>query len=308
MNPQPSFKSRGSDHPRQVDATAKRRLRGMEIAATVQIGKNTAGYIVPSKSGNRFYLVKLDDTPSCTCPDFELRRQPCKHIWAVWFVIQREESPKEKPKARSPVPYRDWSAYNNGHFEEGRQFPTILRALCDTVPQPPQTTGRPRLPLGDMVYVAALKTYTCLSGRRAMSGIADAHDNGHLRQAPSVASVYRYLENPNLTPMLEQLIARSALPLRDVETNFAIDASGFSSSEKDNWLESISGGTKLGMAGGSRGTSAAAWKRTLSPPPLRPQVTLTTTHSSNRSWRQPRRTFASTAFRRTRPIWARIIF
>ena len=105
------------------------------------------------------------------------------------------------------------------------------------MPQPPQTTGRPRLPLGDMVYVAALKTYTCLSGRRAMSGIADAHYNGHLRQTPSVASVYRYLENPDLTPMLEQLIARSALPLRDVETNFAIDASGFSSSEKDNWLE-----------------------------------------------------------------------
>ena len=126
MNPQPDFNSMGSDHPRQVDATAKRRLRGMEIAATVQIGKNTAGYIVPSKSGNRFYLVKLDDTPSCTCPDFELRRQPCKHIWAVQFVIQREESPKEKPKARSHVPCRDWSAYNSGQFEEGRLFPTIL--------------------------------------------------------------------------------------------------------------------------------------------------------------------------------------
>ena len=241
MNPQPEFNYKGSDNPRQDHATAKRRLRGMEIAATVKIGKNAAGYIVPSKSGTKFYLVKLNGAPSCTCPDFVQRQKACKHCWAVLFTIQRDEPaedpPEMDPEALSRAPYRDWPTYNKGQFAEGRQFPKILRALCDTVPQPPQTTGRPRLPLGDMVYAAALKINTCLSGRRAMSDIWDAHESGRLTRAPSLASVFRYLENHHLIHELETLIVKSALPLRSVETEFAIDASGFSTSVKANWNE-----------------------------------------------------------------------
>jgi uncharacterized Zn finger protein len=30
------------------------------------------------------------EAPSCTCPDYETRREPCKHIYAVRIVIQRE--------------------------------------------------------------------------------------------------------------------------------------------------------------------------------------------------------------------------
>src|SRR5262247_3018936 len=32
-------------------------------------------------------VVHFEDKPSCTCPDFELRQQPCKHIHAVECLI-----------------------------------------------------------------------------------------------------------------------------------------------------------------------------------------------------------------------------
>lgn len=242
MNPQlsddrkPSRKS-GQDHR----ATA-RRLRGLRIAATVRIGQNQLGYIVTSQSRRgAAYLVKLDDTPSCTCPDFELRRKRCKHIWAVLFILGLEEPPVDQPtserKRRRPSPVRDWSDYNNSQSTTRANFATILRALCDTVPQPPQATGRPRLPLGDVVYAVVLKTFVGISCREFMADVANAHDKGHIRRTPSLASTFRYLEDPSLTPILEELVVRSAYPLRSIESKFAIDASGFSSSPKDNWNE-----------------------------------------------------------------------
>ena len=45
-----------------------------------------------------------------------------------------------------------WAAYNAAQVNEGDLFATLLRDLCDTVPQPPQANGRPRLPLSDMLY------------------------------------------------------------------------------------------------------------------------------------------------------------
>ena len=58
------------------DGDAGRQQRGMAIAAMIRIEKNRLGYKVPSQSGNGSYVVNTDDTPFCTCPDFERRQQP----------------------------------------------------------------------------------------------------------------------------------------------------------------------------------------------------------------------------------------
>ena len=64
-----------------------RELRGMELAATRTIRKTGSGWIVPSQTGNGAYRVNLmPKIASCTCPDFETRRQNCKHIFAAVFV------------------------------------------------------------------------------------------------------------------------------------------------------------------------------------------------------------------------------
>ena len=73
------------------DGDEGRQRRGLAIAAVTPIEKNRLGYKVPSQSGNGSYVVNLDDEPFCTCPDFEKQHQSCKHVYAVEFIIQREE-------------------------------------------------------------------------------------------------------------------------------------------------------------------------------------------------------------------------
>ena len=48
----------------------------------------------PSQTGNGHYRVYPEPSnpfiPQCTCKDFETRGKPCKHVFAVKFVIERE--------------------------------------------------------------------------------------------------------------------------------------------------------------------------------------------------------------------------
>ena len=222
------------------DSPIGRKQRGMAIAALVRIKKNRLGYKVPSQSGNGFYIVNTNDEPLCTCPDFEKLRQPCKHIYAVEFIIQREENPNGTTVEGTamPVAYgQDWAAYNAAQTHEQELFVILLRDLCDTVPQPSQTMGRPRLRLSDMLFGVALKVYSTMSGRRAMTDFRNAQADGLLVKCPSFTSTFRYMEDPTLTPLLRLLIEQSALPLKSVECDFAIDSSGFSTSVYDRWYD-----------------------------------------------------------------------
>lgn len=47
----------------------------------------------------------------------------------------------------------------------------------------------------------------------------------------------RYLEDPKLTPLLQALVLESATPLADMEHDFAVDSSGFSTSTYARWYD-----------------------------------------------------------------------
>ena len=70
-----------------------------------------------------------------------------------------------------------------------------------------------------------------------MSDLQEARRRGFLSKMPSYNSVFRYLEADALTPYLYELIATSALPLIPVESDFAIDSSGFSTGQFMRWLD-----------------------------------------------------------------------
>src|SRR5436190_18749457 len=70
------------------------RQRGLEIAATANIVRKGDVWSVPSQSLNgRYSVTKAGDELRCSCPDYELRGQTCKHGFAVEFVIRRETAP-----------------------------------------------------------------------------------------------------------------------------------------------------------------------------------------------------------------------
>lgn len=223
-----------------------RKQRGLAIATQQRISKTPRGYIVPSQSGQGKYAVVVDgNKATCTCPDYELRAEPCKHVFAVRIVIQREfdfasgtvtETVSVTKTVKRTYP-QNWPAYNAAQTNEGDLFPALLRDLCRGIAERPQERGRPRATLADSVFCATLKVYSTLSTRRFMSDLRAAQEHGFLAKAPHHSSVFRYLENPALTPILRDLIVTSSLPLKSVEVDFAADSSGFTTSRFHRWFD-----------------------------------------------------------------------
>ena len=223
------------------DGDMGRQLRGMAIAAMTEIKENPLGFSVPSQSGNGGYVVATGEKEFCSCPDFEKRGGPCKHVYAVRFALRREKHGGSKPVriVNGRTTYRqDWPAYNLAQTHEKDLFERFLRELCDTIEQPEQQVGRPRMRLADMVFSIAMKVYSTQSGRRAMTDIRRACANANLVATPSFTSVFRYLEKPQLKPVIIALIERSALPFTALEDVFALDSSGFASSTPGQWRKS----------------------------------------------------------------------
>jgi len=218
-----------------------RQERGLVIAATSKVERNKLGWRVPSQSGNGTYVVNLDHgQPFCTCPDFEKRQQPCKHIHAVEYVIQRETKPDGSVTYTQSVKLtctQNWPVYNDAQTHEQERFAELLKELCAGIPQPPQTLGRPRLPLADVVFGLASRTYAMMSGRRFTCELKESESKGLISKAAHYNSAFRYLENPELTPLLKSLIEQSASPLKSVEADFAVDSSGFATTTYARWFD-----------------------------------------------------------------------
>lgn len=215
-----------------------RQQRGMQIA--IMGGATGSGglwQVVSQASPRKRYAVN-PFSGQCTCPDNAETGSRCKHVWAVTFTMTAEVSVDGKTVATERVTYtQEWSTYNRAQVEEKDTFTRLLADLCSTVQQPPQATGRPRLPLGDMAFAATFKVYSRFSSRRFSCDLRDAHERGLITRAPHFNSVTNYMSDRKLTPILADLISASAEPLRAVETDFAVDSSGFGTSRFDHWLD-----------------------------------------------------------------------
>ena len=118
------------------------------------------------------------------------------------------------------------------------KFLGLLFDLCGGIANPESHgAGRPKLPLSDAVFSVVFKVYSTVSGRRFMSDLRDAKAKGFIASAPHYNSIFNYLENPTMTPVLRRLIEQSSLPLRSVETSFAVDSSGFTTSRFTRWFD-----------------------------------------------------------------------
>jgi transposase len=91
------------------------------------------------------------------------------------------------------------------------------------------------LPLSDMLFASVFKVYVGFSSRRFTSDLRDAYINGLIDSKPHFNSVSNYLSSPELTDILGELVTASSLPLKAIETDFAVDSSGFSTSRFVRW-------------------------------------------------------------------------
>ncbi len=221
-----------------------REQRGREIAKRGGIKQIGTRYAVPSQSGSSGgYIVDLVEQ-TCTCPDYELRRKPCKHQEGVLFGLVWEDSmsaPAVETPAKRKTYSQNWSAYNKAQTTEKARVEMLLKSLCECIesPAPSARGGRPSLPLRDKIFASVMKVYSTLSGRRATSDIRDAAKRGHIEDAPHYNSVFRCLESEETTAILQQLIEESAAPLAVIENvagQFAQDSTGFSTTSYERWF------------------------------------------------------------------------
>jgi transposase len=224
----------------------EREQKALEIAAKSKIKQKGGKWIVPSQTGNGTQYQVDALVLECTCPDYETRGQSCKHMFAVSYVLERERSVTQTVTADSTTTtvtetvklrYNQvWPAYNSAQTNEKARLQSLLYELCAGVDEPIQTMGRPRLSMADMLFASTFKVYSTMSARRFMSDLKDAHAKHYLAKLPHYNSIIGYLEKPELTPYLMRLITESSLPLKSIETDFAVDASGFSTATYSRWF------------------------------------------------------------------------
>jgi transposase len=232
-----------------------RQQRAEEILATGPIDQQGHIYFVPSQSGRPRYSVLLEPEPTCSCLDFEERGGlPCKHILAVLTMLERErtgtplpEPLQEPPRPKRPTYKQDWPNYNAAATSEKDHFQALLADLCRTIPEPEQPRGkrgRKPIPLPDGIFAAVYKVFSTVSARRFMCDLEEAHRRGHVGRVPCFNSVLNALESEEATPVLFDLIRQSALPLREVEADFAVDSSGFTTCRYHRWFDQKYGSVK----------------------------------------------------------------
>src|SRR5947209_3006034 len=237
-----------------------RQQKGLQIAQRANIVRDGNLYLVPSQSGRGKYKVNLDsERPSCTCPDYDFRRDKCKHIFAVEITVERQKTTTtttdasgkttttttETVKVTRKTYPQVWPAYNAAQTQEKRLFLYLLHQLCQGVGSPAQLNGRPRFSLEDMIFAMAFKVYSTISGRRFMTDLREAHAKGYIENLPCYNSIFNYFESEVLTPYQLMLIEESALPLAAIERDFAVDSTGLSGCRFVQWVSAKYGEPQL---------------------------------------------------------------
>ena len=243
-----------------------RQQKGLQIAQHPGIVQQGRLWLVPSQSGKGRYKVDAEKR-QCTCPDFDLRREPCKHLYAVEQVIERQKVTTTTTDAQGATTttttetvtikrqtYRqEWPAYNKAQTQEKRLFQYLLHQLCQGVGSPAQHgAGRRFMPLEDMLFALAFKVYSTISTRRFMTDLKEAQGKGYLSALPAYNTVISYFESEMVTAHLLMLIEESSLPLAAIEEDFAVDSSGLSTGVYIRWNDAKWGNKTREIFGGDK--------------------------------------------------------
>ena len=227
--------------------TDARQERGLQIAKVARIDRSGENFLVPSMSGNGRYTANPAEA-TCTCPDCQ-NGHKCKHLFAVEYVLTQETTVNADGtttvtdtvsiKATKKTTYpQNWPAYNLAQQNEKDEFQSLLADLCRGIQNRPQTgRGRRYLRLADAVFACTFKVYSTVSSRRFTSDLNEAKERGYIEDVAHFNSIFDYLQNPLLTDILKTLIVEAAKPLSAIESDFAVDSTGFTSCRFHRWYD-----------------------------------------------------------------------
>jgi transposase len=218
-----------------------REQRGYLISKKYEIKKHNQGYKVPAQFNKGTYMVYFNGYDYiCNCPDCQIAKNKCKHIYALEFYIKEEIDREGNVTITKGVKVsypQKWKAYDNAQTNEKFTFLRLLGDLCKNVEEPEYKFGRPKVPLKDMLFCSAVKVYSTFSLRRCMGDLGIAKEYDLISKRPCYSSIGHFLQKEELTPLLKELIELSATPLSSLENDFVIDSSGFSTSRFARYVD-----------------------------------------------------------------------
>lgn len=130
-----------------------------------------------------------------------------------------------------------WTQYNKAKCNEKNMFYLLLDELCHIVPEPEHTSGRKPVPLKDLLFCAGLKVYSNYSARKISSDMKHAERAGFIHHVPHFNSLLTFMNNPFTEQLLMRLVTISAMPLKQLETDFAHDSTGFGCYQFERWMK-----------------------------------------------------------------------
>lgn len=140
---------------------------------------------------------------------------------------------------------QDWTTYNDAQTNEAQRFMRLLADLVDFVEDPnPDGPGRPPTPLSTIIYTSALKVYYNTSLRKGESQVKVAQELGYIDDICSYATISDRMQTEAMTQEIQKLIKITSIMFDDIETDFAADSSGFSTSRFDRYQKFKHGSTE----------------------------------------------------------------
>jgi len=156
-----------------------------------------------------------------------------KHVKRKVRKVEVQKKLKDFKKRSYP---QQWSAYNESQTKEKYLFLILLKELCELIEEPKHEVGRKPKLLKDVIYAICLKTYLNTSSRRVQSDLKLSKKSDLIEQDIPFNTLLDHLERSCVTDILKKLIEISALPLKEIEIDFAVDATGFGISRYETFF------------------------------------------------------------------------
>lgn len=124
-----------------------------------------------------------------------------------------------------------WKNYNESQTKEKALFVNILNDICNLIEERPhETVGRKPAKTRDVIFALVLKQYLNTSSRRVQSDLKLFKETEFISSDIPFNTLLDHFERRELKAILRELIEISALPLKQIELDFAIDSTGFGTS------------------------------------------------------------------------------
>lgn len=191
---------------------------------------------VSAESVDRTYLVN-PQKQTCDCRPGILGNK-CRHLFAVenhWLFDSFGNVAQIRPNKRRTYS-QNWPKYDKAEAMIASWFPQLVAQLADMAVQPDQERGRRLLSVADKIFGCVDKVYRRMGFRHYIGYMKLAETDGHVHHVPHYNTLANFLKDPETTRILLELLSLSALPFVPVESKFAIDSSGFSTSRTVTWF------------------------------------------------------------------------